>query len=237
MPTTFRVFADGSPGLIVQEETVFADHSSKPFPRLFLHGLTTRHVQKTVSGKYCNIAVCLQPHALKSIFGIDAHLLTDSYIDLNDCVKTSLLETLSEASSLDDKITKLSDLLGSQLAKNGSGEHRKIEAVIEKIRTGNGATLLSDIRADLRLSERSLERMMQNHIGVSPKLFSRICRFQATLDHLCEQPFDLLTELAYEYAYADQSHYIRDFREFTGLTPRQFLSQGTTSLRNFPEWV
>lgn len=235
-PTAFKVLADGCPGLIFQQETVFTDYTNRPFPKLFLHGLTTRHSYKTSSGAYRNIAVCLQPHALKSIFGIDAHLLTNDYIDVNDCVKTSLPEELSETSSLIDKLTKLSDWLRIQLAKKGSGEHRKIAAVIEKIKTGNGTISLSNIQADLRLSERSLERIMQNHIGVSPKLFSRICRFQVTLDHLCEQPFGLLTDLAYEYAYADQSHYIRDFREFAGVTPRQFLNRGITSLRNFSEW-
>ena len=60
-------------------------------------------------------------------------------------------------------------------------------------------------------------------MGISPKLFSRIVRFNALIDamHAAEK-FDLL-ELVVAHGYTDRSHLHKDFKDFSGLTPRQYL--------------
>jgi AraC-like DNA-binding protein len=62
-------------------------------------------------------------------------------------------------------------------------------------------------------------------VGISPKLFSRICRFQATLQQLRTNGFDKLSDIAFEHNYADQSHFIRSFKEFAGVSPFQYQKQ------------
>jgi AraC-like DNA-binding protein len=64
--------------------------------------------------------------------------------------------------------------------------------------------------------------LIYQHTGLSPKSFNKISRFQLSLRLIAknEQPF---TSIAYDCGYFDQSHFIRDFKSFTGLTPSAYL--------------
>jgi AraC-like DNA-binding protein len=59
---------------------------------------------------------------------------------------------------------------------------------------------------------------------LSPKQLSKIIRLQATLKMLLNKQFTSLTALAFEGEYYDQAHFIKDFKEFTGSTPKDFYS-------------
>jgi len=93
---------------------------------------------------------------------------------------------------------------------------------------------LKDLQQKLRMTERSLERRFKQAIGISPKLFGRICRFQVSLNQLRKDNYDKLSDIAYENGYADQSHFIRSFREFAGVSPFDFKKQSNELVRNFP---
>jgi AraC-like DNA-binding protein len=86
------------------------------------------------------------------------------------------------------------------------------------------------------LSERTLERRFKQSIGISAKLFSRICRFQESLNQLRKNKYDKLSDIAYENGYADQSHFIRSFKEFTGVSPFDYRKQLKEVAENFPEY-
>ena len=100
----------------------------------------------------------------------------------------------------------------------------------------NGKTL-KEIQLEMNLSERTLERIIKQSVGLSPKIFSRIMRFQDGLNCLRQTNFENFTELAYQYDYFDQSHYNREFKEFTGTNPRNFILNSKEYLANFPQWL
>ncbi|MEL7422020.1 MAG: helix-turn-helix domain-containing protein, partial [Bacteroidota bacterium] len=72
------------------------------------------------------------------------------------------------------------------------------------------------------LQTRRLQQRFKHEIGISPKTFQRTIRINQVIERLVAGPAKL-TDLAYQAGYFDQSHFIRDFRHFTGLTPRTFL--------------
>lgn len=234
--TTFKIIADGHPGFIFQEDTTsFLDKDSNRLPQLFLHGITTNHSRKTSQGNYRNIGVYLQPNAVKSIFGIDANELTDQFIDVNAIIKNSLAEQLLCENSIERRIAIISDFIYQQIAKNKHQENAKTTYAIAKINT-ESTSELNRIQSELNLSERTLERIFKTDVGISPKLFFRICRFQAALDDIRKRTAATLTEIAYQHSYADQSHFIREFKEFAGTIPKQFLLRANEQALNFPEW-
>lgn len=230
----FRPIPDGCPGLIFQSES-FVDSSGKKLPGLFLYGQTTRLNELTSMGQFRTFGVYLYPHALKTVFGIRADELTDTCLDLTlrrAREDVALHEQLQHTADPESWIRLLSDYLTAEIERHRTLSDPTIGRVLLRLQTS--AASLPEIREELRLSERTLERRFQEQIGISPKLFSRICRFQSALGQLRRQSFAKLSDIGYEQEYADQSHFIRSFREFSGLTPDEFRRRPTEIVENFP---
>lgn len=75
------------------------------------------------------------------------------------------------------------------------------------------------------IHKRQLERNFNKYIGISPKSFLRINRFQDTTNQLLRGEYTVLSDLAYDNSYYDQMHFIKDFKTFTGSSPSQFINQ------------
>lgn len=230
---TFKIIPDGLSGLIFQEEAnLFLDNQQQVLPQMFLYGQTTYHSEQKAIGNFRNIGVYLQPTALKTIFKIDAFELTNQNISI-DCLTTEpILEQLVNAISIDEKIDIISRFF---LKRIHQVEYDTKRADFATMLLQKGKTL-KDIQTEMKMSERSLERLIKQHVGISPKAFSRIIRFQSGLYALRQNDFNNLTDLAYQNDYFDQSHYIREFKSFTGMNPKQFIQQTNEHVENFPEW-
>jgi len=180
-------------------------------------------------GRFETLGICLHPHALKSLFGFDAHELTDSCLDLNLVTsrrKDHLEELLLGTHSASHQIELLSDYLTTHAGSHRHGQiDSSIHAVLSEIIRSRGNLSLPDLQTRLGLSERTLERKFQQQVGISPKLFARISRFQASLQQLRTRGDAKLSDIAYDNGYTDQSYFIRSFKEFTGLSPREFKAQ------------
>jgi len=83
----------------------------------------------------------------------------------------------------------------------------------------------STLADQFALSIRQVERLVKTASGTTPKLLTRLARFEAARNQLWQQPDSKLTHLAYELGYADQAHFCRDFKAFSGQSPRAFVAQ------------
>ena len=88
--------------------------------------------------------------------------------------------------------------------------------------------ILSEIQKDICVTERTLQRIFEKNIGVSPNQFRKIHQFNRAFRQLNNRQFQNLSDIAYDNDYADQSHYIRAFREFTNITPKEYLHLRST---------
>ena len=86
-------------------------------------------------------------------------------------------------------------------------------------KTGSNLDLLA---SSLNVSHRYLQKAFLAKIGFSQKLFIRILRFQQILAQMCKPNISNFAALGYEHNYYDQSHFVREFKEFTGIIPSQF---------------
>lgn len=87
-------------------------------------------------------------------------------------------------------------------------------------------TTVNSLAATACLSRKQFERVFREHVGMNPKEYARIARFQRALRMMQSGSRDY-PGIAYACGYADQSHFIRDFRQFSGLTPRQLQACAT----------
>jgi AraC-like DNA-binding protein len=229
----FKTIPDGIPALIFQEEpNSFFDNKGQHFPQLFLYGQSTKYQEHGVLGNFKIVGAYLQPIALKTIFNLDAFELSNQNISFENIVAEPLLEQLVNTISVKEKIKAISHLFLKQIQKAKRNDKK---AEFATMLLQNGKTV-KDIQMEMNLSERSLERLLKQYVGMSPKMFSRIIRFQSGLDSLRQMNFTNLTELSYQNEYFDQSHYIREFREFTGTNPKNFIRNASEELVNFPQW-
>ena len=77
---------------------------------------------------------------------------------------------------------------------------------------------------------RQLERKFAKQIGISPKQLGKVIRLQTALKMLLNKKAESLTDIAYESEYYDQAHFIKDFKEFTGTSPKEFLGNENMTL-------
>ena len=87
-----------------------------------------------------------------------------------------------------------------------------------------GRTPVSALANAANYSSRHLKNVFDQWVGLSPKMFSRITRFQAILGEMDPEIPPKWTDMAYGHGYVDQSHLIRDFEEFAGLSPAEFFA-------------
>jgi AraC-like DNA-binding protein len=237
-PRIFGPLADGCPGLIIQlNDGIIYDQDNKKLPKSFLYGQTVKLRELYLFGKFKIIGICFSPNILKSVFKFNAHELTDSCVDLNllSINKTpDLLERLLNTSSTEQQIEILTNHLFSLIGSSKSQTDPAINYALSEIIQSKGNVSLRKLQQDLKLSERSFERKFDQYVGISPKLFSNVCRFQASLAQLKSNNYTRLSDIAFDNGYSDQPHFIRTFKSFAGYSPNQFQKQNYEAVHDFP---
>ncbi|PJJ59955.1 AraC family transcriptional regulator [Hymenobacter chitinivorans] len=97
--------------------------------------------------------------------------------------------------------------------------------VAATIRNQHGQVALEDLARAAQLSRRQLERRFVAEVGITPKLYARIARFNHVFQLLEQEPLLPWPDISYQCGYFDQAHFIREFRSFTGEAPGHYLQQ------------
>ncbi len=224
----------GAPGLIFQENPdAYTGFEGEQLPQLFVFGQAKQYGQLSSSGSFRTMGANFHPSALKSVFGLDANELAHQNISLSDLVKTSLTDQLLGCCTIQERVALLSNFLLEQI-RHHENDNQKVAYAVAALQQG---TDISGVLNDLQLSERSLERLFHSHVGITPILFARICRFQSSMALLRGGRFHSLTDIAHTLGYYDQSHFIRDFKLFSGASPGIYLRKAIERMPGFPEWA
>jgi AraC-like DNA-binding protein len=176
--------------------------------------------------------VYLYPFAIKQFFSLPVTELTNRMPDLKTALGKEgalLEERMMIAGDTRQRVKIVSDFLEQKLLKNLSPAEPLVNA-IRHILHSKGNVRVNEISSDYCLSTRQFERKFKELAGLSPKLYTRIIRFQAASSEYRNKNKSL-TSIAYDCGYYDQSHFIHDFKEFSGLHPRQYFSGSTEATK------
>ena len=124
------------------------------------------------------------------------------------------LRTLEERAKAAEKIL-LDNMRLHQLSTD-------VLCAMHKMVDGNGHLKIKDVADYIAMSPRQLERLMLRDMGCSPKLFQRLIRHQMVYREVLEGRFDPLDAVE-KYGYSDQSHLLRDYKEFHLMSPKETL--------------
>lgn len=111
---------------------------------------------------------------------------------------------------------------------------RLVNNVMQEITQDDFFENINNVAARYGISSRYLQKIFLQYAGLTPNLFNKINRFQKSLQLIAKAELPL-TAIAYKCGYFDQSHFIKDFKSFTGVTPSSFKPESSTeflALRN-----
>ncbi len=100
-----------------------------------------------------------------------------------------------------------------------------VKHLTEKIITLRGNMNVKELSQDTGYSSRYMLKTFEKYVGVSPKLLSRIVRFQNVIYSLEHQQYEQTLDRIFELGYFDQNHFIKEFKEFSFLTPKKYVRQ------------
>ncbi len=227
------IFPDGMHGMFfilkgsVKRVSAFDSTNFQVFSNIHVFGQKTKAVYYQVdeADTYC-FGFKLLPNALNHFAQIPAELLSSKVMDgqflLGNDIN-SIHEQLRECVSLNQKVRLIEYFFRRILWQKQSQEELLVEAILEFIYQHRGQVKLSNIIQLFQLNYKRLERLFKKHIGLNPKAFCRIVRFNSILYYQQQYPTQNLTQLAYTAGYFDQMHFNKDVKHFTNLTPKAFL--------------
>lgn len=166
------------------------------------------------------VAICFHPGMAYKFFNIPMSEFSNSTALLSDLwnAKAAELEDiLSDSHNDEHRVKILQNFLLEQLA--GNSHEQQIAYCISQIVRSDGNIALDALTDKAGLSQRQLNRKFQQHVGLPPGEYLRVNKFIKSLKYLKSYPSNSLTEIAYHSGYYDQSHFIRDYKNYTGFTP------------------
>lgn len=223
-PFILPLYANGSPTLLYT--SVRGKLDAGPANHLTLFGQTVLPENLTLSEDFILIAYFFKPYSLLPLFGIAGDELTDKPIDLQLISGSASIRTLKEkllnSKSTSELIVILNEYAGRMIQASRQGS-QLLECATKMIVNNYSKDVLAAVQKELCITERSLQRLFHKGLGISPGTFRKICQFNAAFTDLNRYQYNKLSDIAFRHGYADQSHYIRTFKEFTTITPAEYL--------------
>lgn len=211
---SIRVSHRDDPRVVTSPRTVLVGPQTHCFSRLQFRGVVECFV------------VLFQPAGLHRLFSIPMQELTDRALDARSVLGAfaSRFEQMIAGCRTFSERVRMAD---SYLLRRALEAHRagRISAAASQFLSASGKVRIGDVAAESGLSVRQFERGFMQQLGVSPKLFARIVRFEAALDRKARSSATSWTEIANDLGYFDQMHMIHDFKIFTGGTPTLALAE------------
>lgn len=165
----------------------------------------------------------LKPCGLYQLTGVDQNELADKRIDLeavNKPLNTLLCNLIEEAIDVSDLINGLNAVFLPLM--RDVYQMNKIMDMIRKINENNGYMNVKELSLSEHYSERHLNRLFYQYIGMNVKLFSRIVRVNSAIE-LLHNTKSNFTVIAQQAGFYDQSHFINDFKALCGVSPIMYL--------------
>ena len=238
MPYTHRTMADGCAEMVFHYKGPFKEvTASGKMEDSFLsgyHGQTDRFRRFTIDTHFGIFGVYLYPFALPDLFNIPAASISNQMVGLVELFGQEgrdVEEQVMLADSQQQRISIICRLFEKRLTKTSQSRPGVFNAIAHIIHT-RGLVRIDELAQKHFLSRRQFERKFREFSGFSPKLFARIIRFQQAMQQYGNKEISL-TQIAYECGYYDQSHFIHDFKEFSGHHPKQFFLH---SAEGAPVW-
>ncbi len=189
--------------------------------------LVGQHISVTnrfVGSNFLAILIIFQPGALYRLTGIPLFELNDQYLAA-DCVFAKDIQFVNEqfhhAKTYSEMVT-IANQFVARLVKKIVKDNHPLDTICQLMLKQNTYTSLDWLAKKSCLSIKQFERNFKDRTGVTPKLFNRLIRFDNAFRTKNAQPALDWLSVAINCNYYDYQHLVRDYKDFTGLSPKAF---------------
>ena len=207
--------------------TIVAGGQAESQPESFVISQMRKHIEIGPDGPTGMISVRFYPWGGYHFFDEPVDNFLDGTISIKKLWPLhcdDFMQKVRHASNQEARVTLIQKFLLARLEEHKKNEH-SLDDAIRLIRESKGQLSMEEVCKRTGFSKKQLERKFIRSVGTTPKIFARVSRFLNICHHLEEYGNRSLTELAHECGYFDQSHFIKEFREFSGYTPKEFFAR------------
>jgi AraC-like DNA-binding protein len=235
-----RVLPTGAMQLVVNlrdDSVVVSDPQAPSRTRLagaVLNGVYTRPLSLSAASREATVGVSFAPGGAAPFLDRPAAELRNQTVSLETVwghAGRSLRARLLDAPTPRAKFHVLGAALRTQLTASEASSF--VDEAVEVIRSHAGNVSVAGLVEHTGYSHRHVVDRFRNRIGLSPKRFCRVVRFQALLSRVQDAPVDW-AQLALKCGYYDQAHLIRDFRAFAAMTPTAYRTGAPDEQNHVP---
>ncbi|MBM3650645.1 MAG: helix-turn-helix transcriptional regulator [Alphaproteobacteria bacterium] len=228
-PESQIVVPDGKTELIVHFGDAFLKLEGDAFERqarVLMSGQLTERIMLKPTGAVGVVSIRFKAAGAARFFDVPYEEIVDRVVDFADfepAFSAAIHDRIARAGSHDERLATMAAVLDERLTQE-SKEDIFVRQACQYIVRSEGEYSVQDLVKLIGLSERQLERKFKKQVGLAPKVLSRIMRFQKFLAMTKEANTLTLADAAAACGYYDQSHFIRDFTKFSGMSPMKYLS-------------
>jgi AraC-like DNA-binding protein len=193
----------------------------------WLSGTHARHIVIDSTPDSSMMGVHFKPGGAAGVLGMSAGEMANRVVELDSVwgrAGLELREALLESPTPGAKFVVLESFL-LRLAKGARGRSPAIRYALRRFATEPGVMSIGMVANELGLSHKHLIQRFRDEVGLTPKRFCRIQRFQSVLRAIEKQRGVEWADLACACGYFDQAHFIHEFSDFSGLNPSAYLTQ------------
>jgi AraC-like DNA-binding protein len=225
-PYIYRSMADGCAELVFHYKGPFTEVDGNGFNATSLvHAQSQKHHRFITHGGFGIFGAYMYPYALQYLFTAPASAFSNELVSM-DTLLGHEGRLLEERIMLAKTNIERAKLLGAFIEKRIKqysprlyGMHHAVAHVVHS----KGVDSVKQLSERYCLSARQFERKFKQLSGFTPKMYSRIIRFQAATQFYGKD-LRALSDIAYDCGYYDQSHFIHDFKEFSGYHPSSYFT-------------
>jgi AraC-like DNA-binding protein len=202
-------------------------------PRSVLVGPQVSRVDLAFAADHLVVCVACKPGGLQRLLGVPVKELYDFALDSRAVLGPAVDEVadrLAEITDYDRMVAVVETYL-LRAARRVTASTRPLDALLPQLLGGWATQPIEQLAHEVCLSPRQFERNFLERVGMGPKLYARIVRFDQAFRLKERQPGLDWLAVAVQCGYYDYRHLVRDFKEFAGVTPPQLLAADAAHTR------
>jgi len=197
-------------------------------PKQFIAGQAIYSYKLFLSGNISIAGIVYKPAALATLYELPVYEYTEERIELGKVFRhdeiARIADFIEKTDDTMEKVSLLEDFVLSEY-KRREPVPDFIDEAANLIVEQNGMLNINSLLENIYMSRRNFERRFFKKVGLSPKYYARIRRMSHVMNQIAGKKKVDWARLFLDCEFYDQSHFIKDFIEFTGRTPQQYLEE------------